>query len=160
MRIPSLSLPHASVYFKFGVGGEAKQKKTIDMPCLTKKFIDGLKPKSPDVFAWDSEIRGLGVRLMSSGTMTFIVQYRNKPHCTRRVVIGQYGILTVELACEMARAWLVDVIKGEDPSAERNAFIVNELCNWYLLEAESGSLAQPKMQIDQGVYTGQRQVTY
>ena len=38
------------------------------MPRLTKKFIDGLKPKSQDVFVWDSEIRGLGVRLKPSGT--------------------------------------------------------------------------------------------
>jgi Arm DNA-binding domain len=109
------------------------------MPRLTKKFIDGLKPKSQDVFVWDTEIRGLGVRLKPSGTKTFFVQYRNKSNRTRRLVIGQYGILTVELARGMARERLVDVIKGEDPSAERksarNAYTVKDLCNWYLLEA-------------------------
>jgi integrase len=114
------------------------------MPRLTKKFLDGLKPKTQDVFAWDSEIRGLGVRLKPSGTKTFFVQYRNRSNRTRRLVIGQYGILTVELAREMARERLVEVIKGEDPSAERkaarNAYTVKDLCNWYLLEAESGRL--------------------
>jgi len=118
------------------------------MPRLTKKFIDGLKPKSQDVFVWDSEIRGLGVRLKPSGTKSFFVQYRNKSNRTRRLVIGQYGILTVELAREMARERLVEVIKGEDPSAERksarNAYTVKDLCNWYLLEAESGRLLSRK----------------
>jgi integrase len=118
------------------------------MPRLTKKILDGLMPKSQDVFAWDSEIRGLGVRLKPSGTKTFFLQYRNKSNRTRRLVIGPYGVLTVELAREMARERLVEVIKGEDPSAERkaarNAYTVADLCSWYLLEAESGRLLSRK----------------
>lgn len=118
------------------------------MPRLTKKFVDGLKPKSHDVFVWDSEIRGLGVRLKPSGTKTFFIQYRNKSNRTRRLVIGQFGVLTVELAREMARAQLVEVIRGEDPSAERkaarDAYTVKDLCNWYLLEAKSGRLLSRK----------------
>lgn len=118
------------------------------MPRLTKKILDGLTPKSRDVFAWDSEIRGLGVRLKPSGTKTFFVQYRNRCNRTRRLVIGQYGVLTVELAREMARERLVEVIKGEDPSAERkaarNAYTLGDLCRWYLLEAESGRLLSRK----------------
>jgi integrase len=114
------------------------------MPRLTKKLLDGLKPKSRDVFAWDSEIRGLGVRLKPSGTKTFFVQYRNKVNRTRRLVIGQYGVLTVELARELARERLFNVMKGADPSAERkaarNAYSVKDLCDWYLLEAGSGRL--------------------
>lgn len=118
------------------------------MPRLTKKFIDGLKPKSHEVFVWDIEIRGLGVRLKPSGTKTFFVQYRNKSNRTRRLVIGQFGILTVELARDLARERLVEVIRGEDPStarkSARNAYTVNDLCNWYLLEAESGRLLSRK----------------
>jgi integrase len=114
------------------------------MPRLTKKFLDSLKPATRDVFTWDSEIRGLGVRTKPSGTKTFFIQYRNKSNRTRRLVIGQYGVLTVEIARDLARERLLEVIKGEDPSAERkaarSAFTVKELCNWYLLEASSGRL--------------------
>ena len=114
------------------------------MPCLTKEFLDGLKPKPHEVFVWDSEIRGLGIRLKPSGTKTFFIQYRNNSNRTRRLAIGQYGVLTVEAARSMARERLVEVIRGEDPSAERkaarNAYTVKDLCNWYLLEAESGRL--------------------
>ena len=114
------------------------------MPRLTKKLLDNLKPAARDVFAWDSEIRGLGVRIKPSGTKTFFVQYRNKSNRTRRLVIGQFGVLTVDIARDLARERLLEVIKGEDPSAERkaarSAFTVKELCNWYLLEASSGRL--------------------
>lgn len=118
--------------------------EVICMPCLTKKFLDGLKPKPHEVFVWDSEIRGLGIRLKPSCTKIFFIQYRNNSNRTRRLAIGQYGVLTVEAARSMARERLVEVIRGEDPSAARkaarNAFTVNDLCNWYLLEAESGRL--------------------
>ena len=115
------------------------------MPRLTKRIVESLKPNEhKDVFVWDSEIRGLGVRLKPSGTRTFFVQYRNRARRTRRLVIGQHGVLTVEQARELARERLVEVIKGEDPSAERkamkNACTIQDLCKWYLREAESGRL--------------------
>jgi hypothetical protein len=48
------------------------------MPRLTKLIVETLKPdEHTDVLVWDSEIRGLGVRLKPSGTKTFFVQYRN-----------------------------------------------------------------------------------
>jgi integrase len=121
-----------------------QNKRKLQMPRLTKKLLDNVKPALRDIFTWDSEIRGLGVRIKPSGTKTFFVQYRNKSNRTRRLVIGQYGILTVEIARNLARERLLEVIKGEDPSAERkaarNAFTVKELCDWYLLEASSGRL--------------------
>ena len=90
----------------------------------------------------------MGVRLKPSGTKIFFVQYRNKSNRTRPLVIGQFGILTVELARTLARERLVEVIKGEDPSTEhkaaRNAYTVKDPCNWYLLEAESGRLLSRK----------------
>ena len=115
------------------------------MARLTKRIVDSLKSEeNKDVFVWDSEIRGLGVRLKPSGTKTFFVQYRNQARRTRRLVVGQYGVLTVEQARALAREHLTSVIKGEDPSAERNAMqnacTVQDLCKWYLREAESGRL--------------------
>lgn len=38
------------------------------MPKLTKKIVDALQHDGDrDVFAWDSEVRGFGVRLRSAG---------------------------------------------------------------------------------------------
>ena len=115
------------------------------MARLTKRTADALKPlKHKDVFAWDGEIRGLGIRLKPSGTKTFFIQYRNETKRTRRLVLGQFGVLTVEQARILAREHLTAVLKGHDPSADRKALqsacTVQELCKWYLNEAESGRL--------------------
>ena len=46
------------------------------MPKLTKRAIDAIRLNSSrDVFAWDSELPGFGVRVKSSGAVSFILQY-------------------------------------------------------------------------------------
>lgn len=115
------------------------------MPKLTKRIIDALECEaSRDVFLWDSEVRGFGVRVKPSGTKTFIIQYRNGERRTRRFVIGQYGVLSVEVARNLAKKKLADVIDGGDPSEERRAaregMTIAEVCDWYLEEAEAGRL--------------------
>lgn len=114
-------------------------------PKLTKRIIDALKPdRRRESFLWDGELRGFGVRVKPSGTKTFIIQYRNLEGRTRRCVIGQYGVLTVEQARDLAQKMLASVIDGADPSAERLAIrqgmTVSTLCDWYLTEAEAGRL--------------------
>jgi integrase len=115
------------------------------MPKLTKTAVDALQAKAgSDAFLWDSELRGFGVRLKPSGTKTFVIQYRNAERRTRRFVIGQYGVLSVELARNLAKKKLASVIDGGDPSQERRAaregMTVAEVCDWYLGEAEAGRL--------------------
>jgi integrase len=115
------------------------------MTRLTKHSIDALKPdRHRDIFLWDDKLRGFGVRMKPSGTKTFIIQYRNLEGQTRRCVIGQYGVLTVEQARGLAQKKLAAVIDGADPSAERHAIrqglTVSALCEWYLTEAEAGRL--------------------
>ncbi|MBI0475617.1 DUF4102 domain-containing protein [Sphingomonas sp. MA1305] len=48
------------------------------MAKITKRVVDALKPSDKaDVFAWDSELKGFGVRVKPSGTKSFLIQYRN-----------------------------------------------------------------------------------
>lgn len=115
------------------------------MPKLTKRLVDTLqRDPARDVFVWDTEVRGFGVRTKPSGTKTFIIQYRNEERRTRRFVIGQYGVLTVETARDLAKKKLASVIDGADPSQERRSaregMTVAEVCDWYLEEAEAGRL--------------------
>lgn len=115
------------------------------MPKLTKRIVEALgRDPDRDVFMWDAEVRGFGVRVKPSGTKTFIIQYRNVERRTRRFVIGQYGVLTVEIARDLAKKKLASVIDGGDPSQERRAaregMTVAEVCDWYLEEAQAGRL--------------------
>jgi integrase len=115
------------------------------MAKITKRAMDVLQAVSGrDVFIWDSELRGFGVRVKPSGVRTFLIQYRNVEGRTRRLVLGQYGALTPENARDLAREKLAGVAKGEDPSAERHAvragMSVSEVCDWYLEEAEGGRI--------------------
>ena len=115
------------------------------MAKITKRAVDALHAdKDRDVFAWDNELRGFGVRAKPSGVKTFLIQYRNVEGRTRRLVLGQYGTLTPEAARDLAREKLAGVARGEDPSAERHAIragmSVSEVCDWYLEEAQAGRI--------------------
>lgn len=115
------------------------------MAKLTKTAVDALQMKGgSEAFLWDSELRGFGVRLKPSGTKTFVIQYRNAERRTWRFVIGQFGVLSVEVARNLAKKRLASVIDGGDPSQERRSaregITVAEVCDWYLEEAAAGRL--------------------
>ena len=85
---------------------------------ITKRAVDALQSEPDrDVFVWDTELRGFGVRAKPSGVKTFLIQYRNMEGRTRRLVLGQYGVLTPESARHLARKKLTAVAEGADPDA-------------------------------------------
>jgi len=112
---------------------------------LNKRTVDALvPPKSGQGFIWDTEIRGFGVRVGSTGTKTFVIQYVNVEGRLRRVKIGRFGVITVDQARDLAKIKLGAVAAGEDPAEEarraRNEMNVAELCDWYLTEARAGRI--------------------
>jgi hypothetical protein len=113
------------------------------LPKLTKRWIDQITPAAGDLFAWDSELPGFGVRTKPSGAKTFLIQYRNKHGQSRRFTLGRLGVLTAEQARAEARSKLAIVASGGDPaqdrSDDRKAITVAELCREYLAKAEQGS---------------------
>lgn len=84
------------------------------MTKLTKRIVDALRPDpTRDVFKWDGELRGFGVRVKPSGARSFLVQYRNTHGQTRRMVVGAVGTLTPDEARSIARQRLAEVCDGD-----------------------------------------------
>lgn len=112
---------------------------------LTKRVIEALTAQpGQDVFAWDEEMRGFGLRVKPSGVKSFFIQYRNQEGRTRRLVLGRYGTLTPDQGRDLAQQKLAAAARGEDPSAERHAaragLTIAEICDWFLKEAWTGRL--------------------
>jgi integrase len=110
---------------------------------LNKRNVDTIKPRAHgDIYVWDDEIAGFGLRVKPSGVRSFMVQYRNSSGKSRRHTLGKLGVLTVDEARKMAKAALADVAKGNDPSAKRSedrmAITVRQLCDAYLDAAKKG----------------------
>lgn len=90
---------------------------------LTKKAVEAVEPvPGREVFAWDSQVKGFGLRVYPTGRRVYLVQYRDRDGRTRRVVIGQHGSpWTADEAREDAKVKLLAAAKGQDPAHERDA---------------------------------------
>lgn len=112
---------------------------------LTKRRIDETHPvKGQVIFLWDKDLRGFGCKIEGAGTKSFVLQYRNSEGRKRRLVLGRYGVWTVERARDEARIKLGEVAKGDDPAEDRRnartALTVGQVCDWYLTEATAGRI--------------------
>jgi integrase len=109
---------------------------------LTKRTVDATDAVDADVFVWDDEMPGFGLRAKSTGAKSFIVQYRNANGRSRRLTIGRYGVLTVEEARKAAKLALAEVVRGSDPAESRKlargAMTIEELATEYMDKAEKG----------------------
>jgi integrase len=115
------------------------------MPKITKRFVDALKPSPEtkgDIFAWDDDLKGFGIRMKPSGSASFLVQYRTAQGRTRRLAFAKINTITPDEARTKARRLLAEAQDGGDPSERRNesrqAITVAELCAQYLEAARAG----------------------
>lgn len=108
---------------------------------ITKRSVDAAAPDpSGDIFIWDDDVRGFGLRVWPSGAKTYLVQYRTggRGSQVRRLVIGRHGILTPSEARARAKQTLAEVAAGSDPATlrdeKRTAMKVADLADLYLAE--------------------------
>jgi integrase len=90
---------------------------------LTKRVADGLTPASKDAFLWDSDLPGFGLKVTPTGRKTYVLQYRlgGRSGTTKRLTLGQHGVVTAEGARAEARKLLGVIAHGVDPAAQRRS---------------------------------------
>ncbi|KAF0112379.1 MAG: putative phage integrase [Rhodospirillaceae bacterium] len=91
---------------------------------ITKRTVDAIAATEGEAWIWDTDLKGFGVRVRSSGRKTYVVEYRpgagGRTAPKRRFVIGQHGSpWTPETARSEAKRILGLVESGQDPAAER-----------------------------------------
>ena len=88
---------------------------------ITKRTVDAFKAGDRDLFLWDVELRGFGLKVTPKDKRVFVAQYPapGLHRVTRRATIGDYGKLTVDDARKKANALLARVENGEDPAREK-----------------------------------------
>ena len=108
---------------------------------LTKKSLDSLTPAEKSYIAFDSELKGFGVRVMPSGSKSWIIEYRpggGRRVAKKRLSFGKTSTLTLEQARKAAKDMLSAVRLGDDPLADRTdrraAATVAELIDAFLDE--------------------------
>jgi integrase len=111
---------------------------------ITKRLIDRLEADKCDYWVWDETLIGFGVRVRSTGAMTYVAQYTagNYRHAPiRRVTLARVGEITPDQARTEAGKLLGRVAHGGDPAKEkaedRKAETVGELAKLFLADVEA-----------------------
>jgi hypothetical protein len=86
---------------------------------LTDRLLRSLKPRTTEYSIMDAIVPALGVRVLPSGVVSFILgaRFPGRTHYTRRA-LGGYGELTLEQARRKAREWLELIGRGIDPQIQ------------------------------------------
>jgi integrase len=91
---------------------------------ISKRTVDALEPGPKPYVAYDTELTGFGVRVMPSGSKSWIIEYRpgsgGRGVRSVRLSLGRTALLTPDEARRLARDRLADARRGEDPGEKRS----------------------------------------
>lgn len=82
---------------------------------LTEEMIAALDTRDTHYTLWDDDIRRFGVRVTTSGTKTYVIDYTTTGGRRRRQTIGIYGTDALDIVRKRARRRLSSVTDGADP---------------------------------------------
>jgi integrase len=126
---------------------------------LTKRVVDAIQATTKPLIYYDSELTGFGIRISSSGTKSWFVEYRpgarGRSVPKRRMVLGRTQTLTPDQARTAAREALAAVALGQDPAAARTS--AREMSNFrefaerYLTE-EAAAKLKPRTVVNYRIY--------
>ena len=89
---------------------------------INKTSVDALASSTGELFLWDEDLRGFGVKATSSGAKSYLVQYRigGRGAKVKRYTIGRHGSpWTPDRARTEAKRLLIEVGQGIDVAAAK-----------------------------------------
>lgn len=92
------------------------------MPKITKTLVESTQaPAAGDLWIWDTELQGFGIRVQASGRKTYVVRYRTRDaeRTQRKMTLCRCSDTTPDKARGLARDAFLSVAGGNDPAAER-----------------------------------------
>lgn len=111
---------------------------------IDKDLVAATKPQAKPFEIYDTEMKGLTLRVQPSGVMTYIVRYRLNGK-QGRVVIGKPEIISPTAARSKAKNILADVTHGIDPAAKKavadytfSTFLEKEYQPWVEMHRKDG----------------------
>ena len=125
------------------------------MKKLTKTVVDSEQPSGDQRFIWDTETKGFGLKIFSTGAKSFVFQYRTPEGRTRRYTIGKFSdSLTADQARKLAKDFAHEVHSGRDPMGEKKARrqsrTVGELLDLYEQSEDFAAKAETTKATDHG----------
>ena len=85
---------------------------------LTERAIRDAKPGAKNLYIWDRDVKGFGLRITPAGAAAFILNYR-VDGAKRRATIGRPAEMSLKDARERAGRMLAETRDGVDPLAQR-----------------------------------------
>jgi len=133
---------------------------------ITKRTVDTATADGADLWVWDSQLKGFGLRVRPNGHKTYVVEYRpgagGRGAVKRRYTIGRHGSpWTADTARTEAERILGLVRNGADPVADKTAHkvapTVKELGSRFLKEhadtkRKPATAAQYRRLLDQFIF--------
>ena len=111
-----------------------------------------LPPVRGQAMIWDTEVKGLALRITPTGTKAFVLDYRAEGR-QRRITIGGHPDWTVAAARDTAKTMKREVDRGTDPMGERrsqrDAPTVKDL--WERYEREHLPQKAARSQVDERI---------
>src|SRR6266436_1709700 len=107
---------------------------------VTKRTVDSTLPGERDVFLWDVDVKGFGLKVSPAGSKVYLVQYRlgGREARTQRYTIGKHvSPWTPDKAREEAERLLGRMANEIDPTKERKAKLAA-----HRVDAEAPTLAE------------------
>ncbi len=93
---------------------------------LTKTIVDNIAPGANEIWLWDTELPGFGIRVQPSGRKTYVIRYRARDtHVQRKMTVARCAEMPPDRARDLARKAFSAVAEGRDPVGDQRKAVAD-----------------------------------